>query len=298
VTDGERHSAAVEEAVVAAGVARRATGRVAAGLLAAVAAGSSALVGAGTAYAQAHEVQCLTGPTLPAAVTLTEGERVQLVLVVPLLGTRVAVGPAQTAGLGDQVLSATVTELVGLAGQVCRAAVVVEAAARSVAPLPPLPVPPAVPLPPQSERLTLPGVEVSVETGGVPTGGDPGTGQPGGAPPGGPAPSVPGSGAGGGGAPAFRFLPGRVALHDLSALPGGLADRFGGGLVPAFRFGQRVPGYAPELGLLDRGSDDTGRVRPVAVEDRPAVALPVLVAVLVVAMVTGVVVRRWSLRRG
>lgn len=272
---------------VAAGVACHAGGRAVAGLLAAAVASASLLLGAGTAYAEAHEVQCSIGATLPAPVTLTQGERVQLVFVVPLLGTRVAVGAAQTAEPGNQVLSATVTELVGFVGEICRTAVVVEAAV-------PVPVPaltvPLPPLPPQSGQLSLPGVEVSVETGG-----DQGTGQPGGTPPGGGAPS---GGAPGSGAPGFRFLPGRVALHDLFPMPGGLAGRFGAGLVPAFRFGQRVPGYAPELGVLDHGSSDAGRVRAVAVDGRPAIALPVLVAVLLAAVVTGVWVRRWSLHSG
>ena len=277
---------------MAAGVACRAGGRAVAGLLAVAVAGAGLLLGSGTAHAEPREVQCSTGATLPAPVTLAEGERVQLVLVVPLLGTRVAVGPAQTAGPGDQVLSATVTELVGFVGAVCRAAVQVEAAVSSAVPVPPLPaatVPLPLPLP--SERLTLPGVEVSVETGGAPAEGGPGAGQPGG------APSGPGSGVPGNVLPGFRFLPGRVAMHDFFAMPGGLADRFDAGLVPAFRFGQRVPGYAPELGLLG-GSGDAGRVRPVAVEDRPAFALPVLVGVLLAAVLTGVVVRRWSMRRG
>jgi hypothetical protein len=246
----------------------------------------SMMLGAGTAEAASREVVCRIDGSLPAPVTLTEGDQAQLVLVVPALGTRVTVGPAQSPSPGSHVLSAAVQGVLGVAdGTVCRAVVQVQAAVASVAPLPPPPpvAPPTLPplAPSQSVRVPLPGAEVSVETG---------------SPPGGQAPppaSRPGAPATSGSTAGSRFDVGR--LYGFSSVSYGMRARFGAA-APALRFGQNVPGYAPELGVLDGAAHDTGTVRALPPRGAPA-RLPVLLAVLLLATVSAVLVRAWTLRR-
>ena len=272
-----------------ASVACRAGRRAGTGVLALALAGACGLLGAGTAGAQPRQVVCTVGPALPAPVEVHEGDEVQLVLVLPLLNATVTVGPAQTVTRDTTVLSATITDVLGLAGQLCQAAVQVQALATSVVPVPALPPLPTVPLLPQTVQLPVPGTDVSVETGT-------GTGS-GGSPPAGPD-AGPGRGAGAPGSPGFRLNLGRFLLYDLSAVPYGLNARFGAGAAPAFRFGQRVPGYAPELGILDSGSSDVaGRVQALPLGGQPPVAPPVLLAALMLAAVAGALVRTWTLRR-
>jgi hypothetical protein len=260
------------------------------------------VLGAGVARAEAREVVCTVSPAqLPAPVTVAEGDQVQLVLIVDLLGTttRVKVGPAQTATPGTEVLSATVTDVVGLAGEVCRAAVRVQAVLTSALPVPPLPsLPTLEPPPSESVQLLLPGVDVSVQTGGGtrsgPGTGDPRSGQPpaGGDPTSG-QPATHGPSAPSGSAPGYRFGSGWM----FSLGPYGLSSRFGPAAAPAFEFGQGVPGYAPQFGILDAENDAAGRVQVLQVGGRAAVALPVLLAVLMLATVSAALVRSWVLRR-
>lgn len=86
----------------------------------------------------------------------------------------------------------------------------------------------------------------------------------------------------------------RTAPRDYGAIPVATAGRF----VPSpeARYGS-VPGYSPEFGLLGRdGAIDTaGDARALPV-DSGLVAMPVLMAVLALSLVTGALVRTWVLR--
>jgi hypothetical protein len=271
--------------------------------------GGGMLVGAGSASAAAPTpVTCtLLGGPLNEPVAVKPGEQVQLVLVVPVLGTRVNVGPAQTVGNnpGEQLLQATVTNVLGLVGQVCQAAVNVQSTVSSVVPVPPVTVP-TLPRngPSQSVTVPLPGANVGIEQGGQPGAPPPPGGNP---EPGAPTPSPPSSGTdprtnpfAPSGPISWRFDNARIPLYDFSSVPYGVGYRFGGISAPAFRYGQRVPGYAPQFGIL--GADPGDDVATVGtVEALPVggakVALPVLLAVLLLSAVTGTLVRTWVLRR-
>ena len=295
-------------------LARRAGRRAAAAALAVMLGAASMMLGAGTANAAApREVVCTIAPlALPAPVTVAEGEQVQLVLVLPVLGT-VKVGAAQTAAPGTEALSAMIAPslatLLGVVnGTLCRAAVQVQTTVSSAVPLPPLPVPSLPPLlPSQSVQVPLPGADVSVQTGG--TGTAPGTDQPGTTPPPGSTPGTtpgqpgtPPSGAPISTAPTYRFDAPRIPLYDFTSVPYGVSTRFGAAAAPAFRFGQQVPGYAPQFGILgaeNAATDVTtaGRVRALPVGGPAAIGLPVLLAVLMLSTVSGALVRTWTLRR-
>lgn len=266
------------------------------------------LAGAGSASAAPTPVTCtLLGGPLNQPVSVRPGEQVQLVLVVPVLGTRVSVGPAQTVGSapGEQVLRATITNVLGLVGQVCQAVVNVQSTVSSVVPVPPLVVPTLPGGPSQSVTVPLPGASVGVEQGGRSTTPPPTTGQP---DPNAPTPSVPprdgdrppSNPLAPGGSVNWRFDNARIPLYDFSTVPYGVGYRFGSSAAPAFRFGQRVPGYSPKFGILGaEPGDDVARVG--TVEALPVggakVALPVLLAVLLLSAVTGTLVRTWALRR-
>lgn len=256
------------------------------------------LVGAGSASAQPRAVVCTIGGSLNTPVQVTEGDRVQLVLDV--LGIRVNVGPPQTATPGTEVLSGTVAGVIGLVGQLCRAAVQVHAVVTSVVPIPSLPpLPTLPPLLPSSVVVPIPGVaEVGVGSGGggqqtTPPPGTtvPPTSPPGGAQPPGSTPGAPSD------TPGFRFERGGPPLYDFSRAPYGVSDRFGAAAAPAFRFGQKVPGYAPQFGVLDEAVTNAGDARALPAGGSGAVALPVLLAVLMLSAVAGALVRTWVLRR-
>ncbi|MFC7618376.1 hypothetical protein ACFQV2_38440 [Actinokineospora soli] len=87
----------------------------------------------------------------------------------------------------------------------------------------------------------------------------------------------------------------RSAPRDYSGIPIAHAGRF----VPSpdARYGS-VPGYSPEFGLLGRDDaiDTAGGAHALPV-DSGQVALPVLLAVVVLSLVTGALVRTWVLRR-
>ena len=287
-------------------VTRRAGRRAAAGVAALAVTAGAMLLGAGTADAAATPVTCtLLGGSLTEPVSVRPDEQVQLVLYVPLLGTRVDVGPAQSVGSqpGELLLQETVTGVVGLVGQVCQAVVLVESTATSVVPLPPVTVPtlPTLPgVPSETLSVPLPGAQIGVDVDGdqvaPPDGTDPGTGTPppGEQPPGG----TPGGTQPPAGSIGWRFDRARIPLFDFSSVPFGVGYRFGTGAAPAFRYGQRVDGYHPQFGILP-DNDELTRVG--TVEALPAggarVALPVLLAVLMLGAVTGGLVRTWVLRR-
>ena len=272
-------------------VTRRAGVRVAALALAVLV--GSLLVGPGSASAAPTPVTCtLLGGPVNEPVDVQPNEQVQLVVVVPILGTRVNVGPAQSVGdqPGERLIQGTVTGVVGLTGQICQAAVMVVSTATSVVPLPPITLPSVPVLPPETVDVPLPGAEVGVDLG---QGGS-------GAPPSGPG--APGQPPSAGNPPDgdevnWRFDRARFPLYDFSSVPYGIGYRFGLYSAPAFRYGRSLPGYDPQFGILPE--EDLTRVGTV---DALAlgggrVALPVLLAVLLLAAVTGALVRTWTLRR-
>jgi hypothetical protein len=267
----------------------RTTGRRfgAAMLLAAVLAGSG-LVGAGSASAAPRELTCtldLGQPTDP--VTVGPNEQVQLVLVVPLLGTRVQVGPVQDVGSqpGPRVLETAVGTVLGVViNDVCQVAVVVEQVA-SAAPLPPVSVP-TLPVPSEEVTVPLPGAQVSVNTGRpAPVPGSPPPAQQ-------PVAQPPAAGE-----VEWRFGQSRFPLHDYSLVPYGVGYRYGSQAAPAFRYGQRLSGYSPQFGVLPE--EDLGKVGSVAVLPIGGgrIAPPVLLAVLLLSTVSAAFVRTWATRR-
>lgn len=259
--------------------------------------------GSATAQTPPRQLTCtLNLNQLPAPVTVQPGERLQLVLVVPLLGTRVNVGPAQTAPTnpGEALIQGTVAGVVGLVGQLCGVLVTVQNTATSVVPVPPIVVPTLPPvLPPVT--VPLPGAPIEVlppagTTNPPPGSTPPGTTQPtqpggGGTQPPAATPDAPAP------TPGYRFAPGSRSMYDFSRTPYGIGTRFGPGAAPAFRFGNQLPGYAPQFGVLDEKVADAGEVRALPVAAPGAVALPVLLAVLLLSAVAGALVRTWALRR-
>ncbi|MGX7823801.1 hypothetical protein ACTG9Q_01790 [Actinokineospora sp. 24-640] len=152
--------------------------------------------------------------------------------------------------------------------------------------------------------------------------GDPGRpgGNPGGTPGGGGGggggtPGPPAGGGGGGGAPPLTnpvvggVGPGGVPLYNgLGRVPMdyyGSIPAFAPGAFspsPAIRYGGAVPGYTPEFGILGSEADSDGvQAAGYAEAIGPAggnrVALPVLLAVLILSGVTAALVRTWVLRR-
>ncbi|GGS19439.1 hypothetical protein [Actinokineospora fastidiosa] len=88
----------------------------------------------------------------------------------------------------------------------------------------------------------------------------------------------------------------RSAPRDYGGIPVAHAGVFAPS--PDDRYGS-VPGYSPEFGLLGREGvvDTAGEARALPVGGGQ-VALPVLLAVLLLSVVTGALVRTWVLRRG
>lgn len=140
--------------------------------------------------------------------------------------------------------------------------------------------------------------------GGTPGGGTPGGGNPGGTPGGSnPLPGVSnpilGGGTGLGAPPLYNGL-GRVPRDFYGGIPA-----FAPGLFspsPAVRYGGAVPGYTPEFGILggDSGGDGVqaaGHAEAIGAPGGNRIALPVLLAVLILSGVTAALVRTWVLRR-
>ncbi|MFC5285578.1 hypothetical protein ACFPM7_00815 [Actinokineospora guangxiensis] len=158
--------------------------------------------------------------------------------------------------------------------------------------------------------------------GGSAPGPGPGPGQPnppGGGNPGGGSPNQPGGGnpgGGGGGVPGVSnpILGGGAGIGTPPLYDGlGRAPRdyYGGipvfspGLFspsPAVRYGGAVPGYTPEFGILggESGGDGVqaaGHAEAIGGPVGNRIALPVLLAVLILSGVTAALVRTWVLRR-
>ncbi|MGW5051203.1 hypothetical protein [Actinokineospora sp. NPDC004072] len=123
---------------------------------------------------------------------------------------------------------------------------------------------------------------------------------------GGSAPNVPGvtnpvvgGGVGVGGLPLYNGL-GRVPRDYYGDIPA-----FAPGLFspsPAVRYGGAVPGYSPEFGILGgAGAGDgvqaAGHAEAIGAPRGATIALPVLLAVLILSGVTAALVRTWVLRR-
>jgi len=286
-----------------------------AALVVAILAGTM-LSGAGISSAATPVTCTLLGGPLNAPVSVQPSEQVQLVLTVPTLGTRVNVGPAQSVGSqpGERLIQGTVTGVIGLTGQVCQALVLVQGTVSSAVPLPPItaptlpPVLPELPiLPSGTTTVPLPGVDLGVDPDGQqspPAGSSPPPGSP---PPGsslpGSSPPPPGSPAPPGGelvlddSANWGFKPVRIPPYGLSSVPYGLGYRFGPAAAPAFRFGQHLSGYSPKFGILpDSELDSAGTVAARSIGGT-VVALPVLLAILLLASVTGALVRTWAIRR-
>jgi hypothetical protein len=71
--------------------------------------------------------------------------------------------------------------------------------------------------------------------------------------------------------------------------------------APGVRYGGSVPGYTPEFGILGTDDEDgvqaAGRAEALTPPEGQTIALPVLLAVLALSVVTAALVRTWVLRR-
>ncbi|MFD8491951.1 hypothetical protein [Amycolatopsis sp. NPDC059657] len=289
---------------------RRAT---AIGATAFVLAGSAVLGAPGTASAETKTVPC------GSSITAKPGDHV--VATTPLLGIPLDLG---FVGQASQVLTGTINALLGT---VCKVTVTVVNTVVS-----PIPVvgPPAADAINQgvsdgTNKLTdtvnkvggvgqapqNPGAPGSPQTPGGDTPGAPG------APAGGPAPGVtiPDANSpviGGGSAPEFGGLPGNfftptgwAAMRDYGGIPVAGAGAFSPS--PALRYGNQIPGYAPQFGLLGSdgkknsgaGIQNAGQAEalPYTGESSEEPGLPVLIAVLALSGVSAWLVRTWVLRR-
>jgi hypothetical protein len=140
-----------------------------------------------------------------------------------------------------------------------------------------------------------PGTEVP-GGGTAPGGGNPGTNMPGpnqppigGYQPGGWSLYQPGLG---------NF--GRWPMADYGSVPFAQAGLFAPS--PGVRYGGAVPGYTPQFGILgtDKPGDGVqaaGRAEALTPPEGQKIALPVLLAVLALSVVTAALVRTWVLRR-
>ncbi|MBP2339894.1 hypothetical protein JOF41_006072 [Saccharothrix coeruleofusca] len=162
-----------------------------------------------------------------------------------------------------------------------------------------------------SQRATgqLPGVPGGQPAPGTP----PAAEQPGGTPPGTPAASPPGPATGtvapvGGVGPLELPLygttgqgsgvnSGRLPLFSYGSLPFAMPGQYSPS--PGVRYGGQVPGYTPGSGLPGEadGVRTAGRAQALPGSGAGGVAAPVLLAVLLLACVTGALVRTWVLRR-
>jgi hypothetical protein len=93
---------------------------------------------------------------------------------------------------------------------------------------------------------------------------------------------------------------GRWPMADYGSIPYAQAGLFSPS--PGVRYGGNVPGYTPQFGIL--GTDDkassvqaAGRAEALAPPEGQRIALPVLLAVLALSVVTAALVRTWVLRR-
>jgi hypothetical protein len=146
--------------------------------------------------------------------------------------------------------------------------------------------------------------------GSAPGGGNPGTGTPGG----GPGAGNPGTNLPGPNQPPIGGYPpggwdlyqpgmndfGRWPMADYGSVPYAQAGLFSPS--PGVRYGGSVPGYTPEFGILGTdnqgdGVQAAGRAEALTPPEGQKIALPVLLAVLALSVVTAALVRTWVLRR-
>lgn len=93
---------------------------------------------------------------------------------------------------------------------------------------------------------------------------------------------------------------GRWPMADYGSVPFAQAGLFAPS--PGVRYGGSVPGYTPEFGILGTdnkgdGVQAAGRAEALAPPEGQKIALPVLLAVLALSVVTAALVRTWVLRR-
>jgi hypothetical protein len=152
----------------------------------------------------------------------------------------------------------------------------------------------------------IPGVGGSAPGGGSGGGGTPGGGGSG---PGNPGTNTPGpnqSPVGGYEGGAWSLYPpglgsmGRWPMADYGSVPFAEAGLFAP--APGVRYGGSVPGYTPEFGILGAenkgdGVQAAGRAEALTPPEGQKIALPVLLAVLALSVVTAALVRTWVLRK-
>lgn len=155
----------------------------------------------------------------------------------------------------------------------------------------------------------VPGVGGSLPGGGGGGGGTPGGGGsgPGGGNPGTnlPNPDQPPVGGGYQGGQWSLYPPGlgsmgRWPMADYGSVPFAQAGLFAP--APGVRYGGSVPGYTPEFGILGAdnkgdGVQAAGRAEALTPPEGQKIALPVLLAVLALSVVTAALVRTWVLRK-
>lgn len=95
------------------------------------------------------------------------------------------------------------------------------------------------------------------------------------------------------------ILTGRAPQRDYGDLPAAAPGAWSPS--PALRYGDGVPGYTPQFGLIG-ARDDTamrtaGDAQALPLTSSGDIGLPVLLAVLALSVVTGTLVRTWVLRR-
>jgi|tagenome__1003787_1003787.scaffolds.fasta_scaffold20961007_3 hypothetical protein len=93
---------------------------------------------------------------------------------------------------------------------------------------------------------------------------------------------------------------GRWPMADYGSVPYAQAGLFAPS--PGVRYGGSVPGYTPEFGILGAdnkgdGVQAAGRAEALAPPESQKIALPVLLAVLALSVVTAALVRTWVLRK-
>ncbi|HEV7647177.1 MAG TPA: hypothetical protein VGP26_03360 [Actinophytocola sp.] len=150
--------------------------------------------------------------------------------------------------------------------------------------------------------------------GSAPGGGNPGTGNPGGGGGSGPGAGNPGTNMPGPNQPPvggyeggqWSLYPpglwsmGRWPMADYGSVPFAQAGLFAP--APGVRYGGSVPGYTPEFGILGAdnrgdGVQAAGRAEALTPPEGQKIALPVLLAVLALSVVTAALVRTWVLRK-
>ncbi len=139
---------------------------------------------------------------------------------------------------------------------------------------------------------------------GQPNPGTPGPGGPGQPPAGMPGPNQPPTGGYQG--PGWQLYSpglwnfGRSPMADYGSIPFAQAGLFAPS--PGVRYGGSVPGYSPEFGILGETDEDgvqqaAGRAEAFTPPANQHIALPVLLAVLMLSCVTAALVRTWVLRK-